>query len=467
VKVFSMKFTLRKYSLALALLLPFGVPAAIFAQDQAPEEEYGEEFESDDPELDDEEAEEEDDNPARQFFRQFRGFGRRSENEKTAPAVKAAFREIASPASRSTALIFAGDEPSALGTVVSADGYILTKASELHDALRARFKDGREFPATLVGIHDEHDLAMLKVDADDLTPVAWNKDVLPSLGTFLVTVGLADEPEAIGVVSAITRKINGLPGILGVNLEEGDGGPRIAQVLPKSGAEKAGLLANDIVLKVNDKEVKTREEMITFVRTFRAGNTLTLKIRRGSEEKEIRATLGSPTSIPALRGAFQDEIGGNLSERRAGFAEALQHDTVLEPHQCGGPVIDLDGKAVGVNIARAGRVASYALPARVVLAVVDDLKAGKFAPPPEPTKVEKIAELDKRLAEMTETVNKRVEERLQAEAAMQKAEESLKAAQAAVDAAKAGHEQSKRAVDDLQGELEKLKAERKALDESK
>lgn len=460
-----MKIMFRKYSLALALLLPLGFPVAAFAQDQAPED-YGEEFESDDPELEDEEAEEDDDT-AGQFFRQFRTFGRRSENEKNAPAVKSAFREVVSPASRSTALIFAGGEPKALGTIISADGYILTKASELRSDVRARFKDGREFPATLVGIHDEHDLAMLKVDAADLTPVAWNKDVLPTLGTWLVTVGLADDPEAIGVVSATTRKIAGTPGILGVNLEEGDGGPRIAQVLPKSGAERAGLLANDVVLKVNEKEVKTREEMINFVRTFRAGNTLTLKIRRGSDEKEIRATLGTPMSIPALRGEFQDELGGNLSERRGGFAEALQHDTVLEPHQCGGPVCDLDGKAVGVNIARAGRVASYALPARVVLAVVEDLKAGKFAPPAEPTLVEKIAELDKRLAAMTEAVNKRAEEKLQAEAAMQKAEEAVKAAQAALDAVRGQHQGAKEAVDDLQSELEKLQAERKSLDESK
>jgi serine protease Do len=457
-----MKISLKKLSLAIALLFSFVVPLTTFAQEQPPEAQSG-----DDQSEEEENEGEEDDNPARQFFRQFRGFGRRNDNEKSSSTVRSAFREITSPASRGTALIFASDEPSALGTIVAADGYILTKASELRGELRARFKDGRELPATLIGIHDEHDLAMLKVEASDLIPVDWNKDSLPTLGTFLVTVGLADEPEAIGVVSATTRKIAGMPGILGVNLEEGDGGPRIAQVLPKSGAEKAGLLADDIVLKVNEKEVKTREEMINYVRTFRAGNTLTLKIRRGGEEKEIRATLGSPASIPALRGAFQDELGGSLSERRGGFAEALQHDTVLEPHQCGGPVIDLDGKAVGVNIARAGRVASYALPARVVLAVIDDLKAGKFAPPAEPTLVEKIAELDKRLAELTQTVNQRVEERLQAEAAMQKAEESLKAAQAAFDAAKANHAQSQKVVDDLQTELEKLKADRKALDENK
>ena len=44
----------------------------------------------------------------------------------------------------------------------------------------------------------------------------------------------------------------------------------------------------------------------------------------------------------------------------------IQHDSILAPAQCGGPICDLDGKVVGLNIARAGRVESFALPAAVV-----------------------------------------------------------------------------------------------------
>jgi serine protease Do len=62
-----------------------------------------------------------------------------------------------------------------------------------------------------------------------------------------------------------------------------------------------------------------------------------------------------------------------LSERRGGFSLAIQHDSVLKPADCGGPIVDLDGKAVGLNIARAGRVESYALPAAVVRASVAKL----------------------------------------------------------------------------------------------
>jgi S1-C subfamily serine protease len=59
---------------------------------------------------------------------------------------------------------------------------------------------------------------------------------------------------------------------------------------------------------------------------------------------------------------------------------ALQHDTPLSPSECGGPLIDLSGKIVGVNIARAGRVDSLALPAATVLSVIESLKSGELRP---------------------------------------------------------------------------------------
>ena len=67
-----------------------------------------------------------------------------------------------------------------------------------------------------------------------------------------------------------------------------------------------------------------------------------------------------------------------MSNRRWGFPSVIQHDTVLRPSDCGGPVVDLDGYAVGINIARAGRVASYALPVEVVNPLLKDLQSGKF-----------------------------------------------------------------------------------------
>lgn len=48
---------------------------------------------------------------------------------------------------------------------------------------------------------------------------------------------------------------------------------------------------------------------------------------------------------------------------------------MLEPWQCGGPLVNLDGQAIGLNIARASRVATYALPSALVQRVIADLKS--------------------------------------------------------------------------------------------
>jgi serine protease Do len=63
-----------------------------------------------------------------------------------------------------------------------------------------------------------------------------------------------------------------------------------------------------------------------------------------------------------------------LSERRVLFPSALEHDTVLLPNQCGGPLVDLEGNVIGINIARANRVASYAIPADVARPLLESFK---------------------------------------------------------------------------------------------
>ncbi|MBI4661526.1 MAG: PDZ domain-containing protein [Verrucomicrobia bacterium] len=80
----------------------------------------------------------------------------------------------------------------------------------------------------------------------------------------------------------------------------------------------------------------------------------------------------SPPPRQLSRQDRMNRMGGELSQRAEGFELAIQHDTVLQPWQCGGPLVNLDGKAVGLNIARAGRVASYALPAELVKRMIED-----------------------------------------------------------------------------------------------
>jgi serine protease Do len=271
-------------------------------------------------------------------------------------------------------------ENAALGTIVDADGYILTKASELKgDRLLCKLHDGTRLDAQLVGVSEDYDLAMLKVEAHDLPVIEWSEAPPPPVGSWLATLGMEQIPVAIGVVSTAPRAIERNLPALGIILDEGDDGRKIHEVVPNSGAAQAGVQANDVVTHLNGIQVKGREELIRKIHEFRPGDKVKLTILRGTKEQTVEVVLGELAQLTlGHRDQIQNTIGGPLSERRAGFPTALEHDTVLKPNQCGGPLIDLDGKAVGINIARNSRVGSLAIPIRAIRPLLDELKSGKL-----------------------------------------------------------------------------------------
>lgn len=305
-----------------------------------------------------------------------------SEHIRNHAQVRTAFTNVVTAPRKSTAVVFSMDKRVALGTIVDAEGLILTKASELGKSLECELPGGKRLAAKVIGIHQPTDLAMLKVESQGLSVVEWQDGDPPIVGSFLATPGVTDIPRAIGVVSHVPRKIPSPPGILGILLDEDEKGPRIDQVIPDSAAERAGLQVNDIVVTVNTKEVQKRDELINFVRRFKAGDKLELTILRGDERKKVPATLGSRMDLTpeGRRGVFQNTLGGPLSKRRSGFPSAIQHDTVLRPQDCGGPIVNLDGKAIGINIARSGRVDSMALPVSIVKPLIQEMKDGKHKP---------------------------------------------------------------------------------------
>lgn len=293
-------------------------------------------------------------------------------------SVRRAFSEVTEQARRATVEIVIDKQVRALGVIVAADGWILTKSSEVPaQTVTARLADAEEFPAEVVGRHEATDLALLKIDAQDLTPIEWETEHPTTAGQWIITSGLRSTPEAIGVVSIPRRtiKLEREPGVLGVGLDGEDGPPTITRVFPNSGAEAAGLLPGDVVEQLNGRPLSGRSEMIKLVQEYNPGDALALVIRREQKTLELQVTLTPPPSNEFLsRIAVQNRMGGDLSRRRTGFEAVIQHDSVLRPEECGGPAIALSGKAVGVNIARAGRTESYALPADLVIPVIEQLK---------------------------------------------------------------------------------------------
>jgi serine protease Do len=311
------------------------------------------------------------------------------------PRMLAAFREVVAQPSRSVVRVRADGRDVALGTVVDAGGWVLTKNSEIpEDAkeLSVMVRGVRAVGAKVVGVEPRYDLAMLKVDAPDLVPVSWGDSKTAVVGELLASPGPALEPVAVGVLSVAARTVRqrDLPpatppanaGFLGVALDEDHGGARITAVTPKSAAEKAGLKVGDVVTLIAQTPIIDAETMVNTIQHHRPGDVVPIKFRRDGQVTEVQATLDKRPKDEFSRRDFQNRLGSSLSDRRGGFPQILQTDMALRPMDCGGPVVDLDGRTIGINIARAGRVESYAIPAAAVRAMIADLESGKLAPAP-------------------------------------------------------------------------------------
>jgi serine protease Do len=307
------------------------------------------------------------------------------------------FAEAVSAVSESTVRVQVDEKDAALGTVVTPDGYILTKGSEVltptterpRGAITCHLRDGTIYDAKLIGYHKESDLAMLKIEAEGLKPVKFSALKAAEVGNWVAVTGPSAEPVAVGVLSAGNRKLyreesfienanKGYLGVLGLTDTDDATGVRIGSVDPKGSAAKSGMKNGDVVYEVGGKAVKTRDDLLATMDGYRPGDTLAVKVRRGDEEVSLKVKLGSKSDFD--RGAFQNGMGGTLSGRRTGFPSVIQHDTVVRPTDCGGPLVDLDGHVLGLNIARAGRVETWALPGDVIQPILVDLKAGKYTP---------------------------------------------------------------------------------------
>jgi serine protease Do len=352
-------------------------------------------------------------------------------NEREHRSILEEYRPVIETARKSTVALLSGRSQVALGTVVDPAGFVLTKASEVvgRSKLRGLLPGGAMVSAELVDVYEPLDLALVRIAAEGLVAADWAGDEPVEIGSFLAVPGTDEDPIAIGVASVASRNISEkTKGFLGVTPEGSGGEVRLVRVLEGMPAEKAGLAVGDIVVAIDGNLVTNRSEFHRMIGDRQPGEELEFKVRRGDEEKLLIAKLVSREALVELNGGalrvnprFQrmNEMGGELSDNRSGYTAALQTDLTLEPSECGGPVVNLDGKVVGINIARGGRVKSYAVPVDKLRPLLGDVKSGKFT-------ITDLVEL-RSLVEVADAALK------EAEAALEAAREAKRAADQALE----------------------------------
>ncbi|MBQ6381869.1 MAG: trypsin-like peptidase domain-containing protein [Clostridia bacterium] len=99
------------------------------------------------------------------------------------------------------------------GVVISKNGYIVTNNHVIADAqdITVTLKSGKEYSAKLVGTDEKTDIAVLKIDAGDLTPVTYGDSSAVAVGEQIIVVGnpLGSLGGSVtsGIISATDREI--------------------------------------------------------------------------------------------------------------------------------------------------------------------------------------------------------------------------------------------------------------------
>ncbi len=310
----------------------------------------------------------------------------RPEERRVVDQQAAEFNEAIAPvlarAAQSTVRIWTGTRRLAYGTVVEDGSKILTKWSEISRAyqdltVEAAGQELRE--VAVVGVYADEDLALLEITGGEpLVPVEWSFEV-PELGKFLTAPQPDGRPAAFGVVSVLERNLRKSDqAFLGIEAERRYAGPgvKVRVVTPDTGASSAGIQPGDVIREVEGRSISGLLELQNVLRGVSPGATVRILADSNGREKTYEVTLGNleDRAIPHFSGQRlrqMERMGGAISNVRDSFSRVVQTDMRPKPNQVGGPVVDLQGRVLGVTMARADRTRSFIMPS---LAVTELLK---------------------------------------------------------------------------------------------
>lgn len=254
----------------------------------------------------------------------------------------------------------------------SGPGNVISKSTRVGDQPQIELANGSRVDAKVVARDPKNDLVLLQakfigLGGIDLSEVRGDLQERP--GRLL----LIPDAKGVGHVSIWGSKYFNVPrtgasgGYLGVWLATADSGDVIFDKVDAGGARSAGVEPGDVLLKLNGIPIKERTDVRNLLRPLDPNSKIEVLIRRDDAEITKEIVLGNRDT-----GHVADDIIGGKSDRRDGFSLAISHDADLRPRQCGGPVFDIDGNFLGINIARFSRSQCYVIPRTILKRFVDE-----------------------------------------------------------------------------------------------
>ncbi len=138
-----------------------------------------------------------------------------------------------------------------------------------------------------------------------------------------------------------------------------DSVPKIQEIMQDSPAQKAGLAVGDVILSLNDAEVRTLSQLPTVLKRF-AGKNVTLVVQRGEEKVTLPLALYETTTEgkTVIKHSLGVTLGGELIFEQATFLQAFAYSLSYCWNMTTNTVNALIGSFTGKSGAKLGSVFS-------------------------------------------------------------------------------------------------------------
>ncbi|MGR3303239.1 MAG: trypsin-like peptidase domain-containing protein [Candidatus Scalindua sp.] len=213
------------------------------------------------------------------------------------------------------------------GVIYNNGGYIITNKHVIKDAgeIIISLYDGREFKAELVGTDARSDIAVLRIDAEDLTPARFGNSDSLELGEIVLAIG-----RPLGLGQTITSGIISAKGTSNIQISgfedfiqtdaainpDSYGGPlvnlngEVVGISTMPTTQAAGYLGTNLAIPVNVVR-KTTEDLIKYGRVTRGW--------LGVTAQPITAQLKEALGLKSNLGGLVSNIEPNSPAANAGI----------------------------------------------------------------------------------------------------------------------------------------------------
>ena len=267
------------------------------------------------------------------------------------------------------------------------DGFIVTKASELGAKVSVVLGDDVVALARVAASDPARDLALLELMVPDfvrgIAPVDWADVKDLPVGSVLTAVTPPAFTPPTGVVCVPARTIPPLPGCLPVQVKDAKGGVEVtdtfAWLMRWLRVPPFPLQNGDVITEVAGIPVPNQEAFFTLMGAQAIGRhprvmgeAIPVTYRRQGKKNDVTIHLREQHTVVS-------QLIRPWSYRHSGFPRAIASDLAARPEHCGAPVVDADGRVVGLLIACAPFIERMILPSTEVKAAVEVMRKSATA----------------------------------------------------------------------------------------